>query len=425
MNGHTAIKPATDRGNRTGLTELVGLIAADGLSRFGTVMTVTAIPWFVLVTTGSATRTGLTVFAAGLGVVLALLFGGAVVDRLSFKRASIAADILAGLVIGFIPLSYLTIGLPFWLLLILVFIGTLFDTPAQVARYSALPDLSRRANVRFERANAIFDGVLTSASLIAPAVAGVLIAFIGARNVLWIDAATFWVSALTIRTLVPSIQSVDGDAEQFEGYLSQLSAAVRFVLREPVLLSLVTVLAIMNLAIGPIQSVILPIVAHDVFHSSYALGLMTSSIALGALAGNVVFGTVGHRLARQSVFGIGFLVVPLVYGVLLLEPALAIAIGVLTIVGLGESLTNLLEYTIYFERIPRGMRARGLGITGAMGWGTVPVGRILAGVGISALGLTATLGAFALVFIPIPIMILGGVAFRGLNMMPTVNQADA
>ncbi len=425
MTGDTAIESTTDRGNGTRLTELVALIAADGLSRFGTVMTVTAIPWFVLVSTGSATRTGLAVFAAGLGVVLALLFGGAVVDRLTFKRASITADILAGLVIGFIPLSYLTIGLPFWLLLILVFIGTLLDTPAQVARYSALPDMSRRANVRFERANAIFDGVLTSASLVGPAIAGVLIAVIGARNVLWIDAATFWASALIVRTLLPSIRNVDGDAEQIEGYLSQLSAAVRFVLREPVLLPLVVVLAIMNLAIGPIESVILPIVAHDVYHSSFALGLMTSSIALGALTGNVVFGTIGHRISRQSVFGIGFLVVPLAYGVLVFEPALAISFGLLIIVGLGGSLTNLLEYTIYFERIPRGMRARGLGITGAMNWGTVPVGRILAGVGVTAIGLTATLGAFALVFIPIPIMILGGAAFRGLNTMPAVNEVDA
>ena len=421
---HTAqldVEPGQQRSPRW--NELIALIGADGLSRFGSVMTITAIPWFVLVTTGSAARTGMAVFAAAIGVVLALLLGGAVVDRLSFRRASVFADMLAGIAVALIPICTLTIGLPFWLLLFLVFLAALLDTPAQVARYSALPDISQKAHVRFERANAIFDGVLTSSSLVGPAVAGVLIAVIGARNVLWIDAATFWLSALMMGTLIRSSRDHPEPDLQTAGYATQILHAARFVLREPVLFPLIVVLAIMNLAIGPIESVIVPIVARNVYHSAYVMGFMTSAIALGALGGNFIYGTIGHRLPRLTVFGAGFLVVPVAFGILALKPMLPVSVCLLTIVGLGGSLTNLLEYTIYFERIPREMRARGLGMTGALSWGTVPIGRVLAGVGIAAIGLTTTLSVFALLFLPIPLVMLSGMAFRGLNA-PAHNEID-
>lgn len=413
----------TRPGRRPRMIPLVALIGADGLSRFGSVMTVTAIPWFVLVTTGSAARTGLVVFASAIGVVLALLFGGVVVDRLSFQRASIIADVLAGLAVSLIPLCALTVGLPFPLLVVLVFVAALLDTPAQVARYSALPDISERAQVRFERANAVFDAVLTASGLVGPAVAGVLIALIGARTVLWIDAATFWLSALIMGTWIRWRRDHAERDLQGPGYVRQIFQAARFVLSEPVLRPLIVVLAIMNLAIGPIESIIVPVIARDVYHSAYVLGLMTSSIAVGALGGNLVFGVVGHRVSRQSLFSAGFLVVPVAYGILALEPVLAVSLCLFAILGLGGSLTNLLEYTIYFERIPREMRARGLGLTGALSWGTVPLGRIMAGAAIGAVGLTVTLGVAALVFLPVPLLMLSGVAFRGLNA-PSLNESN-
>ncbi len=397
---------------------LIALIAADGLSRFGSVMTVTAIPWFVLVTTGSVARTGLVVFASGIGVVLALLFGGAVVDRMSVRRASVTGDLVAGCIVALIPASYLTVGLPFWLLLLLVFLATLLDIPAQVARYSALPDLSDRAEVRFERANATFDAILTAAALVGPAVAGVLIAFIGASNVLWLDSATFGLSALLMGTLVRDHRSSSQDRVP-GGYLAQVLDAARFVVRDPILGPLVAVLAVMNLAVGPIEPVVVPVFARDIYHSSYALGALTSAIALGGLGGNALFGLLGHRLSRRAVFGLGFLAIPVTFAVLSIRPAFPIALVMLVLVGLGLSLTNLLEYTIYFERLPKDMRARGLGITGALNWGTVPLGRIAAGFGIAAVGVATTMATFCLVFLPAPLSLLFWSRFANLNQTAT------
>jgi MFS family permease len=71
---------------------IFALLGANAISWVGNIMTSVAVPWFVLVTTGSAARTGLTGAAIGVGTVLAAFFGGPVVDRLGFKRTSVLAD---------------------------------------------------------------------------------------------------------------------------------------------------------------------------------------------------------------------------------------------------------------------------------------------------------------------------------------------
>jgi MFS family permease len=401
--------------NPAALRSLVLVTAADGLSRVGSAMTALAIPWFVLVTTNSVARTSYTVFAGALGGVLALFFGGVVVDRLSYARASVLADLPAGVIVSLIPLLYLTVGLPFWLLLILVFSGALLDTPAQIARYSAMPDLARQAEVRFERANALFDAIFTISGLVGPALAGVLIAALGAADVLWIDAMTFWLSALLMLAVALRTDQQSRRDHTSDRYVEQLRAALFFVRHESVLFPLLIFFAAMNLAIGPIEALFVPVIARDVYHSAYALGLLSTALALGALGGNALFGAIGHRLHRRVVFGVGYLAVPVSFAILSLEPWIVLAAAALGLTGLGLSLANLLEYTIYFERIPAGMRARGLGMAGAVSWGSVPIGRLLGGVALALFGLSATLGGFAILFAPVPIVMLVAPAFRDLR----------
>jgi hypothetical protein len=79
---------------------------------------------------------------------------------------------------------------------------------------------------------------------------------------------------------------------------------------------------------------------------------------------------------------------------------------VLIVLGLGLSLTNMVEYTIYFERIPGTMRARVLGISGAIGWVTVPAGRLLFGFLLDWVSLSTALLILGLVTLPIPLALL-------------------
>src|SRR5437763_3756677 len=80
--------------------------AGSGISYTGDMLTLLAIPWFVLQTTGSVEQTGITAFFSTLPTVLAAFFGSAIVDRLGYKRTSVIGDISSAITVALIPLLY-------------------------------------------------------------------------------------------------------------------------------------------------------------------------------------------------------------------------------------------------------------------------------------------------------------------------------
>ena len=73
------------------------------------------------------------------------IVGGAIFDRLGYRRVSIAADLVSGAGIAAIPLLYALGGLAFWQILALVFVGGLLTIPGLTARRSLLPELAAMA----------------------------------------------------------------------------------------------------------------------------------------------------------------------------------------------------------------------------------------------------------------------------------------
>ena len=112
-------QPAPTFGTRR---PVYALLAANTISQIGNAFTFMAIPWFVLATTDSAGMAGVTVATGTLPVVIAGIFGGAVVDRLGYRRTSVISDLASGVTVLLIPLLYQTVGLAFWQLLALVFL---------------------------------------------------------------------------------------------------------------------------------------------------------------------------------------------------------------------------------------------------------------------------------------------------------------
>lgn len=110
-----------------GRAALVALLGANAISQVGTMVTAVALPWYVLITTGSAARTGLSGFVSLLPLILAGVLGGPLVDRLGARRVSVGSDLLCGCAVGLIPLLSHTMGLPFWALLALIFAAGLFE----------------------------------------------------------------------------------------------------------------------------------------------------------------------------------------------------------------------------------------------------------------------------------------------------------
>ena len=79
-----------------GRLPIFALLVANTISLIGSTLTMIALPWFVLQTTGSAAMTGLAGFFVMLPGFVAGIFGGRLVDRLGYKRVSMIADLVSG-----------------------------------------------------------------------------------------------------------------------------------------------------------------------------------------------------------------------------------------------------------------------------------------------------------------------------------------
>jgi MFS family permease len=367
---------------------LYSLFVANAVSLVGNVITMIAIPWFVLQTTGSATQTGITGFFTILPVVLAGFFGGTLIDRLGYRRTSIISDLASGITTALIPLLYITIGLEFWQLMVLVFLGALLDAPGGTARHALLPELAEQARMPIERATSLAHVIERSARLVGAPLAGLLIGIIGTANVLWLDAASFFLSAGIIWTLVPKIVVHEERGSGSGDYLRELKEGLRFIAHDPLILSIVIMAMLTNFLDAGFGGVLQPVYVKEVYGNALSLGLLISANGGGAVIGGLIFAAVGHRMPRHPTFVAAFVLTGLRFWVHALYPPVWILTVVTLITSIGAGPINPIIGAIEFERIPPTMRGRVFGaITAGVGV-AMPLGLLLGGV------LTENLGTF-------------------------------
>ncbi len=394
---------------------LFALFTASIISYTGSVLTLLAIPWFVLQTTGSVAQTGITAFFSTLPLVISAFLGNSIIDRLGFKRTSVLSDIVSGVCVGCIPLLADNVGLAFWQLLVLVFIGGLFKSPGGTARSAMLPDLTDMAKMRRERANAIVDGVSRISNFIGAPLSALLITFIGTRNLLWLDAASFFISALVIGLLVPVVRVTAANTESESSYLRHLHEGVRFILHDPVLLAIIGTILVTNLLDQALTAVVAPAYVRQVFHSPLPLGWMYGAFGGAAFVGTLIFGAIGHRLPRRLTFGVGSTIAGAIRFWILLVPILPLLIVVHAIAGLGAAPSNPLIDTILQERVAPEMRARVFGTTTAGAYIGIPIGAVLGGFLVTWIGIQSTLLAMGALYLVTTLSLLVNPALQKMD----------
>lgn len=399
---------------------LISLLAANGISMVGNVVAMIAIPWFVLETSGSAARTGLAGFFTILPVVLAGLLGGALIDRLGYRRTSILADLASGACVALIPLLYATVGLQFWQLIVLVFLGALLDAPGGTARSALVPDLAARAGMPIERAASAAQVIDRASRLVGAPLAGVLIGVMGTANVLWLDSASFLVSAVLVGACVAAAPARARAVK--EPYLGELKAGLGFLRTDRVILTIVIVVMLTNFFDAALSGVILPVYVKQIFGSPVNLGLILAANGGGAVLGALAYGVVGHRLPRHGTFVAMFVFASLqlwAFTLYLPLPALLTAVFVCSV---GAGPLNPIIDAIAYEHIPADMRGRVLGTITAGAWLAMPLGVLLGGVLTERLGVGLMLVMLALAYLATTVSMAALPALRGMNRrVPTAS----
>jgi MFS family permease len=330
---------------------ILALLTGELVSRLGSQFTSLALPWFVLVTTGSPTKMGL-VFAAEL--VPVALFGipaAAVVDRIGPKAAMLLADGVRAPIIAAVPFLHEVGGLSFGLILVLGGLHGLFSCAYFTCQRLILPAVVGEDEQTLAQANSLVEGASNITSLAGPALAGVLIAFMGAANVMWLDAVSYVIAFALISVFVRVTREVH-DEEESRG----VRAGLRYLRGD----GLVARASISSLTFGflfPILAASFPVLAYRQYnHNPRVAGLLFSAIGAGQVVGSLLAYRLVTRLRplRMAAFAAVFTAAPL----WLLVPHLPLAVvGIaLAICGASVPMINAPYLGLLSTRIPKALR---------------------------------------------------------------------
>ena len=140
---------------RQNRTAVGALVVAEIVSVLGTRMTYLALPWFVLVTTGSPGKMSLVLAAEILPMALLGIPSGSVVEKLGGRTTMLVADFARAPIMASIPLLHAADLLSFPLLLGLVALLGSFMPPYFAAQRIVLAGARRaRTSARSRRAAA-------------------------------------------------------------------------------------------------------------------------------------------------------------------------------------------------------------------------------------------------------------------------------
>ncbi len=407
---------------------ILALFAAQFFSLGGNAIALIAIPIIALIETGSPLAAGVAGVFATVPLVIGGTFGGVLVDRFGYRVSSIVADVASGLTVIAIPLLSATVGLPFGVLLALVFLGGLLDPPGDTAKTALVPDLARLARMPLARAAGAQSAVQRTASMVGAGVAGALVALLGPVPALVVDAAGFVVSALLVACFVPraAAEAADVGTEADERGTGGFVAGIRFIATNPLLRAIVLLVTLTNAIDAAGMTVLKPVYATEVLHDPAMLGFMVGCFAAGALTGSALFGVFGHRYSGRLMFATCFVLAGAPpYLAMALGAPLPVLLPVLALSGLAAGALNPMMATAMYGEVPDGMRARVFGATTAGVAASMPLGALLGGLAVEQVGLVPTLATCAALY-----LVLGGSplfirSFSGLTAARAHGSAEA
>ncbi|MEG4852707.1 MFS transporter [Microcoleus sp. B5-D4] len=375
--------------------------AGQGLSLIGSWMTQVATVWLVYNLSDSPWMLGVVGFTSQIPTLILLPFAGVLIDRWNRHRVIIATQILAmvqSLALAFLALTGVV---NIWQILVLSFFqGAInaFDAPA---RQAFVPELVEKKE---DLANAIAlnASMFNGARLIGPAIAGLLIATVGASYCFLIDGLSY--IAVIAGLLAMKIKARKIAATNTKP-LQRLKEGFVYAFGFPPIRAILLLLALVSFA-GMSHTVLVPIFATKILQGdAQTLGFLMASSGVGAFAGAI------YLISRKSIVGLGKLIAisPAIMGFGLigfgLSRVLWLSLIMMLFVGFGFILQFAGGNTFLQTIVEDDKRGRVMSIYTMAFFGVTPFGNLVGG------GLANYIGAPNTVIIGGIICVLGSIVF--------------
>jgi len=388
--------------------------AANGIS-------MVAFPWLVLQRTGSATDASVVAAAATLPLLFATLVAGTAVDFLGRRRVAMLADLMSAASVAAIPVLAATQGIGALNTLVLAGLaaaGAFFDPGGMTARQSMLPEAAGRAGWTLDKTNSVYEAVFNLAYITGPGIGGLLIATVGGVNTMWVTAAAFGCSILTMAVLrLPGAGRPDR-ATLPEGVLSGVVEGLTFVWHNKVLRTLGLIDLSVTALYLPMESVLFPKYFADRDEPAQ-LGWVLMALSIGGLVGALSWTLLSTFASRRGTVLTAVLTFGIASVVISLLPPLPLILALAALVGLVYGPIGPIYNSVMQTLAPAHLRGRVVGVMTSMAYAAGPVGFMLAGPLVDNFGLRAAFLGLALPIVTIGLLCPWIPALRELDRKPS------
>lgn len=358
------------------------------VSNLGTWMQFTAMGFFVARMAGSqhqaALDLGILGAARAIPVVLLSPLAGVVADRLPRRRVLFVTNstmALAALLLALLASAHRLEMIGLVLISALNSAANGFDSPT---RQSWVPLLVDRRYVG--NAVGINSVAFNAPAVIGPALAGLLIVWIGVAGAFYFNAAATLAVVVAVLMMRPSPPS----AQSHEPTLLAMRQGIAFLIKHPALRWIMLAQLVTAILTRP-YSQLVPAMAVNILHAgARGLGWAVSAIGVGGFAGALVTAYFAQRERRSRLWLQAGLLMSLGVAALAFVPSMPAFVPVLFAIGVGTMALLGATNTLIQMLSPDEVRGRALAVYTMIAIGIVPLGSLVDGAIGAAIGLRAT-----------------------------------
>ena len=367
------------------------------ISSVGDSQTRVALTWLVFEETHSAQALGLLTIAYTAPILVGGLIAGPLLDRFSPRRVMLTDNLIRGLIFSLIPILHFLNRLELWHIYLFAAIYGFLMMISLAGGPTLIPNIVKEDQL--DTANAMEMLSYTVSGVLGPPLAGLLIAWLGATNVVIFDALSYFIFVFAL--LGMSVKEAEPSTDEQASTSYGIMDAVHLMMNNKVILSTTLMFMAANVGMGA-MTVFLPLVSNQIAeNSSQVFGALLGTMALGevisaSLAGSLSISIpLGKRIALAQILSglsLFFLLMGSVFWL--------VAIG-LFLLGFFSAPLTIWAQTLRMQVIPPELRGRTFALLRTLMQGATPLGGALAGLLLPLWGIQVIVG-LSVVVIGIP-----------------------
>ncbi|MFZ0475236.1 MAG: MFS transporter [Halobacillus sp.] len=341
------------------------------LSSFGISFFLFSQSWYVVNVLNLEASLGLIYIAASIPRLLFMVISGTVADRYDKTKIMFLSDFIRGLLLAGLVLWFLFGSITLWTFVGFAFFFGILDAFFWAAESAIIPSIVQKENLT--RGNSIIQMTNQTSFILAPMLAGVLIAYGNYEIVFAVTAAMLLTASLLVISMKPK-KDAEMEANKNKKFWQTFREGVAYVKDSRLLTLIVLATIFLNLFIVGPMTMGLPLFVKNILEGTAVdFSFLEAGLAGGMLVGSIVIGSLNVTKKRGKLTLLTLVLSGIAFIGLSFTAELWQSMVMLGLFGTFLSISNISSISAIQSIIEEKVLGRVMGLISLASMGLIPV----------------------------------------------------